>query len=62
MSNPFKGQKRPPCSPRSEEEINGGCWVPHELKAPCPEDLFEHKGKYYTTAMLAPRWPQSLGP
>jgi len=60
-SKPFKGQKRPPCSPRSEEEINGGCWVPHELKAPCPEDLFEHKGKCYTTAMLAPRTPQSLG-
>lgn len=60
-SKPFKGQKRPPCSPRSEEEINGGCWVPHELKAPCPEDLFEYKGKCYTTAMLAPRTPQSLG-
>jgi hypothetical protein len=61
-SKPFKGQKRPPCSPHSEEEINGGCWVPHKLKAPCPEDLFEYKGQCYTTAMLAPRTPQSLGP
>jgi len=61
-SKPFKGQKRPPCTPRIEVEINGGCWVPHELKAPCPEELFEHQGKCYTTAMLAPRVPQSIGP
>ena len=60
-SKPFKGQKRPPCSPRSEVEINGGCWVPHKLTAPCPEDLFEYQGQCYTTAMLAPRTPQSLG-
>ncbi|HEX8821763.1 MAG TPA: hypothetical protein VF794_17695 [Archangium sp.] len=58
---PYKGQKRPPCTPRSEVEINGGCWVPHELKAPCPEDLYEYQGKCYTTAMLAPPTPQSLG-
>jgi hypothetical protein len=61
-SKPYKGQKRPPCTPRIEVEINGGCWVPHMLKAPCPEELFEHKGQCYTTAMLAPRLPQSLEP
>ncbi|HZH77794.1 MAG TPA: hypothetical protein VEY88_17340 [Archangium sp.] len=58
---PFKGQKRPPCTPRVEMEINGGCWVPHMLKAPCPEELFEYQGQCYTTAMLAPPTPQSVG-
>jgi len=61
-SKPYKGQKRPPCTPRIEVEINGGCWVPHELKAPCPEELFEYQGKCYTTAMRAPPLPQSVGP
>ncbi|WP_309896042.1 hypothetical protein [Archangium sp.] len=60
-SKPFKGQKRPPCSPRSEVEINGGCWSPHKLTAPCPEDIFEYKGQCYVTVMLPPRTPQSLG-
>ena len=60
-SKPYKGQKRPPCKPRVEEEIMGACWVPHELKAPCPEDLYEYKGKCYTTSMLPPKEPQSLG-
>jgi hypothetical protein len=58
---PYKGQKRPPCTPRIEVEIMGACWVPHELKAPCPEELYEYQGKCYTTAMLAPPPPQSLG-
>ncbi|PTL75473.1 hypothetical protein DAT35_54400 [Vitiosangium sp. GDMCC 1.1324] len=30
-SKPYHGQKRPPCKPRVEVEINGGCWVPHML-------------------------------
>jgi hypothetical protein len=60
-SKPFKGQRRPPCKPRVEAEINGGCWVPHELKAPCPEDLYEHQGKCYTASAQPQRPPQSLG-
>jgi hypothetical protein len=60
-SKPYKGQKRPPCTPRIEVEIMGACWVPHELKAPCPEELYEYQGKCYTTAMLPPKEPQSLG-
>jgi len=58
---PYKGQKRPPCTPWVEVKINGGCWVPHLLKAPCPEELFAYQGQCYTTAMLAPPTPQSLG-
>jgi hypothetical protein len=57
---PYKGQRRPPCKPRIEVEIMGGCWIPHELKAPCPEDLYEYQGKCYTVSMLPPQLPQSI--
>jgi hypothetical protein len=59
---PYKGQKRPPCTPHIEVEIMGACWVPHKLKAPCPEELYEYKGECYMTVMLPPRTPQSLDP
>jgi hypothetical protein len=59
---PYKGQKRPPCTPHVEVEIMGACWVPHKLKAPCPEELYEYKGECYTTSMLPPKTPQSLDP
>ena len=39
----------------------GASWVPHELKAPCPEDLYEYKGKCYTAFMSPQPQPQSLG-
>ena len=38
---PFKGQKRPPCTRYAEVELVGACWLPHELKAPCPEELYQ---------------------
>jgi hypothetical protein len=60
-SRPYKGQRRPPCKPRVEVELNGGCWVPHELKAPCPEDLYEYQGKCYTVSMQPQPQPQALG-
>jgi hypothetical protein len=59
---PYKGQKRPPCTPRVEVELLGACWVPHELKAPCPEELYEYQGKCYMTVMLPPPTPQSIEP
>ncbi|MFL5354660.1 hypothetical protein [Archangium sp.] len=59
---PYKGQKRPPCTPRVEVEIMDACWVPHELKAPCPKELYEYQGKCYTTSMLPPPTPQSVEP
>ncbi len=58
---PFKGQKRPPCKRHSEVELIGACWMPHELKAPCPEDLYEYQGKCYVPAISAKPPPQSLG-
>jgi hypothetical protein len=57
---PYKGQRRPPCKPRVEVELIGACWVPHELKAPCPEDLYEHQGKCFTASMAPPPLPRSL--
>jgi hypothetical protein len=59
---PFKGQKRPPCTRYTEVELIGACWMPHELKAPCPEDLFEHQGKCYAPSFSAKPPPQSIGP
>lgn len=59
---PFKGQKRPPCWRTSEVELIGACWTPHELKAPCPEELYEYQGKCYLPAFRAKSpMPQSLG-
>jgi hypothetical protein len=58
---PYKGQRRPPCKPRIEVELIGACWVPHELKAPCPEDLYEYQGRCFTASMASPPLPRSLG-
>jgi hypothetical protein len=58
---PFKGQKRPPCTRYVEVELVGGCWMTHELKAPCPETIFEHQGKCYVPAFSAKPPPSSLG-
>ncbi|MFY0529641.1 hypothetical protein ACN28I_42915 [Archangium gephyra] len=58
---PFKGQKRPPCTRYTEVELVGACWAPHELRAPCPEDLFEYQGKCYLPSFSARPPPSSLG-
>jgi hypothetical protein len=58
---PFKGQKRPPCRRTSEVELVGACWTPHKLKAPCPEELYEHEGECYLPAFSAKSpMPQSV--
>ncbi|MFE8603671.1 hypothetical protein [Archangium violaceum] len=57
---PYKGQRRPPCKPRIEVELIGACWVPHKLKAPCPEDLYEYQGECFTASMASPPLPRSL--
>jgi hypothetical protein len=58
---PYKGQKRPPCTRYTEVELIGACWIPHELKAPCPDSLHEHQGECYLPAYSAKPPPQSLG-
>jgi hypothetical protein len=59
---PYKGQRRPPCKPRIEVELIGACWVPHKLRAPCPEDLYEYQGECFTASMASPPQPRSLEP
>ncbi|EPX58752.1 hypothetical protein D187_003713 [Cystobacter fuscus DSM 2262] len=58
---PFKGQKRPPCHRYAEVELVGACWLPHKLKAPCPDVLYEHEGECYSPAFSAKPPPSSLG-
>ena len=58
---PFKGQKRPPCTRYVEVELIGACWGPHKLKAPCPNELYEHEGECYLPIFSARPPPQSLG-
>jgi hypothetical protein len=58
---PFKGQKRPPCTRYAEVELIGACWTPHKLKAPCPDVLYEHQGECYVPNFSAKPPPQSLG-
>lgn len=59
---PFKGQKRPPCTRYVEVELIGACWGPHELKAPCPDVLYEHQGKCYVPLFSAKPPPSALEP
>jgi len=58
---PFKGQKRPPCTRYAEVELVGACWLPHKLKAPCPDVLYEHQSECYSPAFSAKPPPSSLG-
>jgi hypothetical protein len=58
---PFKGQKRPPCTRYVEVELIGACWGPHKLKAPCPDVLYEYQGECYVPLFSARPPPQSLG-
>ena len=58
---PFKGQKRPPCTRYAEVELIGACWTPHRLKAPCPDVLYEYQGECYVPAFSAKPPPQSVG-
>jgi hypothetical protein len=58
---PYKGQKRPPCTRYAEVELIGACWMPHKLKPPCPESLHEHQGECYVPSFSAKPPPSSLG-
>ena len=58
---PFKGQKRPPCTRYTEVELVGGCWMTHEIRAPCPDDLYEYQGKCHAPTFSAKPPPSSLG-
>ncbi|SEK46076.1 Serine/threonine protein kinase [Stigmatella aurantiaca] len=59
-SRALKGQKRPPCRPRGEVEINGACWVRLDLELPCREAGYEYKGKCYVP-LIAEERPDTSG-
>jgi hypothetical protein len=59
---PRPEQKRPPCIPRTEREVNGGCWTPHAEKPPCPYGTVEHGGSCYQPVAAANRPPTSIEP
>ncbi|ADO72426.1 serine/threonine protein kinase [Stigmatella aurantiaca] len=48
---PFPGQRRPPCKPRVETEIHGGCWSPHREMPPCDDSMFEWQGSCYVPVL-----------
>ena len=56
---PLKGQVRPPCKSHIQKEINGGCWVPHKMKAPCHDELYEHEGECYMPIFTPPPDPNA---
>jgi serine/threonine protein kinase len=58
---PLDGQRKPPCTPRREEAINGACWVRiGDMQAPCGDD-YEWEGRCYMPSLTAPRQPTSDG-
>ncbi|MCY1080277.1 hypothetical protein [Archangium lansingense] len=59
---PFANQKRPPCKVKEklEVELFGGCWVPHEVRAPCPDELYELGGKCYLPAAKPESSPTAI--
>lgn len=61
-STPFKGQQKPPCLEGTTVEVNGGCWVTLEQRAPCPRGSAEHQGKCYMPVRNPPPEPRSIQP
>ncbi|WP_309895545.1 hypothetical protein [Archangium sp.] len=59
---PYKGQKRPPCTPLVEVELIGACWGTHKLKPPCPDSLHEHQGECYVPMFSAKPPPSAIEP
>jgi serine/threonine protein kinase len=51
-SKPFPGQRRPPCVPRLEREIVGGCWLgPIKDQAPpCGNQMFDYQGECFAAS------------
>ncbi len=59
---PLESQRRPPCEPRVETAIHGGCWIGIiDMKAPCGPKAFEHEGRCYVPSTEQPKKPTSRG-
>jgi eukaryotic-like serine/threonine-protein kinase len=63
-SKPFPGQRRPPCEPRVEKEIFGGCWLGpiEDQKPPCGDRMFDYEGKCFLASYDQGRQPTSGTP
>jgi hypothetical protein len=62
-AKPYPDQRRPPCKPRMEVEINGGCWVGVlGQKPPCGNEMFDHEGACYLPSFTGPKTPTSGEP
>ncbi|MBN1210799.1 MAG: serine/threonine protein kinase [Myxococcaceae bacterium] len=60
---PLPKQRRPPCEPRVERAIHGGCWVPvGDEKPPCGPKMYDYEGRCYLASYNAPRQPTSERP
>ncbi|ADO72858.1 Protein kinase [Stigmatella aurantiaca DW4/3-1] len=56
---PLKGQKRPPCRPRWEVEVNKACWSQvGTVSPPCGAEGYEWKGFCYMP-VVAPERPNT---
>lgn len=56
------GQKKPPCTPKVQMELDGVCWVVTIATPPCPDDTAEGAGRCLVPVAPAPRTPTSLDP
>ena len=65
-ATPFKGQKRAPCVPVAQVEIEGRCWAPLAYTAEqvpgCGADAYEHQGRCYLPVRQAEPRPTSVQP
>lgn len=60
---PFNNQRKPPCEPRMETAINGGCWISiGRMDPPCGAKAFEWEGQCYTPSFDILRQPTSDQP
>jgi serine/threonine protein kinase len=61
---PFPGQRKPPCDPIAERDINGGCWLGPigTRKPPCGNVAYDYDGGCYAPNFNAPRQPTSNPP
>ncbi|MDY7228095.1 serine/threonine-protein kinase [Hyalangium rubrum] len=59
---PLPGQKKPPCSKRSEREALGACWTVLKVDPPCEKEGYELDGLCVRASFDAPRQPTSEQP
>jgi hypothetical protein len=56
---PFPRQRQPPCTPRIETALRGGCWGEAAAKPPCGNNAYEWEGKCYFPVFNTARQPTS---